>query len=161
MDTIFKHLTRPKSYIFPAPIAPRSNAAPPESESTPRLVTSAQVLALYRQNPWNHYRRQVTPVSFHATCWFAELSTMYRDFETRLRQALWKAAHALYLPIEQRDHDPDPGRRKCCVSSFRGWSTDIAIWNCSWTPSSCISRRRSRCVHGIRVWMIHRRTNPI
>ena len=32
---------------------------------------------------------------------------MYRDFETRHRQALWEATHALYLPIEQRDRDPE------------------------------------------------------
>ena len=30
---------------------------------------------------------------------------MYRDFETRHRQALWEATHALYLPIEQCDRD--------------------------------------------------------
>ena len=32
---------------------------------------------------------------------------MYREFETRYRQALWEATHALYLPVEQRDRCPD------------------------------------------------------
>ena len=49
--TLFKHLKWPKGYIFPAPTAPRSNAAPPEFEWIPRLVTSAQVLALHLQEP--------------------------------------------------------------------------------------------------------------
>ena len=41
VDTLFKHLSRTKGYIFPAPTAPGFNAAPPESEWIPRLVTSA------------------------------------------------------------------------------------------------------------------------
>ena len=100
VDTLFKHLTRPKGYIFLAPNATRSKAAPPESELIPRLVTSAEVLALYRKEPWNQCRSQVTPVSFHATGWFAELSSAYRDFETQHRQPLWEATHAVYLPAE-------------------------------------------------------------
>ena len=88
VDTLFKHLARPAGYIFPAPTAPRSNAAPPKSEWIPRLVTSAQVSALYQQEPRNHYPSQVTPVSFHETGWLAELASAYRDFETRHRQAL-------------------------------------------------------------------------
>ena len=65
------------------------------------------MLVLYRQEPWNLYWSQVTPVSFRATGCFAELSTVYRDFETRHRQALWEATHAIYLPVEQRDRDPE------------------------------------------------------
>ena len=97
----------PKQDILLAPTAPLSNDAPPESEWFPRLVTLAQVLALYRQEPWNLYRSQVTPVSFHATGWLAELASAYRDFETRHRQALWEAAHAVYRPTEQHDCDPE------------------------------------------------------
>ena len=105
VDTLFKQLTRSAGYIFPAPTAPRSKSAPPESEWTTRLVTSAQVLALYQQMPWNQYPSQVTPFSFHETGWFAELASAYRDFETRHRQDLWEATHAIYLPAEQRDRD--------------------------------------------------------
>ena len=107
VDTLFKHLTRPAGYIFPTPTAPRSNAAPPKSEWIPRLITSAQVLALYQQMPWNQYPSQVTPFSFHETGWFAELASAYRDFETRHRQALWEATHTIYFPDEQRDRDPE------------------------------------------------------
>ena len=32
---------------------------------------------------------------------------MYRDFETRHRQALWNATHAIYLPVDKRDRDPE------------------------------------------------------
>ena len=49
VDTLLKHLKRPKGYIFPSPTAPRSNAATPESEWILRLLTSAQMLALYQQ----------------------------------------------------------------------------------------------------------------
>ena len=101
---------------------------------------------------------------------------MYRDVETRHRQALWEVIHALYLLIEQRDRDLELAQlykqlkqrrsrfrtlwKKVLRFILQGGSTDIAIWTCSWTPSSCISRRRSRCVHGTRVWVIHRRTYP-
>ena len=60
--------------------------------------------------PWNQYPSQVTPFSFHETGWFAELASAYRDFETRYRQALWEATHAIYLPAEQRDRDPKLAR---------------------------------------------------
>ena len=59
VETIFKHLTRPKGNIFPAPTSPRFTAATPESEWVPRLANSFRVLALYRQEPWAHYRSQV------------------------------------------------------------------------------------------------------
>ena len=72
-----------------------------------RLVTSAQELALYRQEPWNLYRSQFTPVSFRATGWFDKLLDVYRDFETRHRQAMWEATYAIYLPVEQRDRDQE------------------------------------------------------
>ena len=107
MDTLFKHLTRPKRYLFPTPTAPRFNAAPPKSEGIPRLVTSILVLALYHQEPWKKYRRRVTPVSFCATGWFSNLSTIYPDSENRYRQAMWEATHALYLPLEQRERSPE------------------------------------------------------
>ena len=71
MDILLNHLTRPKGFIFPTPTAPRSNSAPPEYEWIPGLVTSAQVSALYQQEPWSQYPSQVTPVSFHETGWFA------------------------------------------------------------------------------------------
>ena len=32
---------------------------------------------------------------------------MYLNFETRHLHALWEATHAVNLPIEQRDLDPD------------------------------------------------------
>ena len=70
------------------------------------MVTSAQVLALYRKEPWNQYCSKITPVSFHATGWLAELTSAYRDFETLHRQALWETTHAIYLQTEQRDRDP-------------------------------------------------------
>uniref|UniRef100_A0AAV1U8Q9 Uncharacterized protein n=1 Tax=Peronospora matthiolae TaxID=2874970 RepID=A0AAV1U8Q9_9STRA len=107
LDALFEHLTRPAGYIFPAPTAPRSKVAPPESEWILRLVTSAQVLALFHQEPWNQYHSHVIPVLFHATGWFAELASAYRDFKTRHLQALWEATHAIYLPAEQRDRDPE------------------------------------------------------
>ena len=51
VDTLFKHLTRPKGYVYLSSEAFRSKAATPESELITRLVTSAQVLAIYRQKP--------------------------------------------------------------------------------------------------------------
>ena len=44
---------------------------------------------------------------FRATGWFPEMSTVYSDFENRHRQALWEATHAIYLPVEQRERDPE------------------------------------------------------
>ena len=32
---------------------------------------------------------------------------MYLDFETRHQQALWEETHAFYLPIKQRECNPD------------------------------------------------------
>ena len=53
------------------------------------------------------HRIQVPSVSFRATGWLVELSTFHCDFESRHRQTLWEANHALYLSIEQRDRDPE------------------------------------------------------
>lgn len=107
VDFLAKHLNRPAGYVFPTPTAPRHRNAPPESDWIPRLVSPAQVLALYQQEPWNQYRSQVVPVSFRATGWFAELASLYLVFEARHRQALWEASHALFLSLDQRERDPD------------------------------------------------------
>ena len=68
---------------------------------------------------------------------------MYRDVETRHRQALWEVIHALYLLIEQRDRDLELAQlykqlkqrrsrfrtlwKKVLRFILQGGSTDIAI----------------------------------
>ena len=171
VDTLFKHLTRTKRYIFPTPTASRSNAEPPESEWIPRLVTSARVGAIPTRDLAS--LPEPSPTGFFSLDWLVRRVIDYvlqvRDpapagsvvrnpsLVPAVRSTSTRSGDdGFSSSANSGDRDPDPGGIQCCASSFGGRSKDIAIWTCSWTPSSCISRHRSRCVHGIRVWVIHR-----
>uniref|UniRef100_A0AAV1UZS3 Uncharacterized protein n=1 Tax=Peronospora matthiolae TaxID=2874970 RepID=A0AAV1UZS3_9STRA len=65
LDLLFHHYSRPKHYLFPVPDG--SLRPPTEGQWSPRLVTSAQIAALYSQRPWDVLDRPIAPVSFRPT----------------------------------------------------------------------------------------------
>uniref|UniRef100_A0AAV1U5G8 Uncharacterized protein n=1 Tax=Peronospora matthiolae TaxID=2874970 RepID=A0AAV1U5G8_9STRA len=106
IDFLYRHLSRPKGYIFPTVMAPK--CPPPTSEWTPLLACSAQIAALYAQEPWETATRRIAPISFPRTGWFDQLASLYLESEDRNRQALWESTHAIFLSSELRVSDPEP-----------------------------------------------------
>uniref|UniRef100_A0AAV1UDA5 Uncharacterized protein n=1 Tax=Peronospora matthiolae TaxID=2874970 RepID=A0AAV1UDA5_9STRA len=60
LEFFYRHLARPKHYPFPA--SPAVSKAPPMSEWSPHLISSARVAALYRQEPWKSLRVKIAPI---------------------------------------------------------------------------------------------------
>ena len=93
LDLLFHHYSRPKRYLFPVSASPLR--PPAEDQWSSRLVTRAQIAALYSQKPWDILDRPIAPVSFRLTGWFQALVTAYREFEDHHRQAIWESTHVL------------------------------------------------------------------
>jgi hypothetical protein len=110
VDFFAHHLARPKHYPFPAPSG--VSKPPPESEWSARLITSARIAALYRQEPWKALKVKIAPVSFAPVGWFQQLLDLYYTFEDRYIQTLWESTHT--LPISTADRVSDPGLALYC-----------------------------------------------
>ena len=110
VDFFAHHLARPKHYPFPAPFG--VSKPPPESEWSARLITSAQIATLYRQEPWKALKVKIAPVSFAPVGWFRQLLDIYYTFEDRYLQTLWESTHT--LPISTADRVSDPGLALYC-----------------------------------------------
>lgn len=110
VDFFAHHLARPKHYPFPAPSG--VSKPPPESEWSARLITSAQIATLYRQEPWKALKVKIAPVSFAPVGWFQQLLDIYYTFEDRYIQTLWESTHT--LPISTADRVSDPGLALYC-----------------------------------------------
>uniref|UniRef100_A0AAV1URC8 Uncharacterized protein n=1 Tax=Peronospora matthiolae TaxID=2874970 RepID=A0AAV1URC8_9STRA len=105
LDLLFHHYSRPNHYLFPIPHG--SLCPPTEAQRSPRLVTSAQIAALYSQKPWDVLDRPNAPVSFRPTGWFQALMIAYREFEDHHLQALWESTHVLPIIVcPSRAKDP-------------------------------------------------------
>ena len=104
VEFFYRHLSRPRGYIFTPQANPKSLL---DSAWIPRLITPAQVTAIYDQKPWNVTRRPIAPISFPLTGWFNELADIYLEYEDRHRQALWEAIHFLYISRELRKEYPE------------------------------------------------------
>uniref|UniRef100_A0AAV1TS99 Uncharacterized protein n=1 Tax=Peronospora matthiolae TaxID=2874970 RepID=A0AAV1TS99_9STRA len=105
IDFLYRHLSRPKGYIFPTVMAPKW--PPPTSEWKPRLACSDQITALSAQEPWETATRRIASISFPRTGWFDYLASLYLEFEDRNRQALGESTHTIFISIEQRVSIPE------------------------------------------------------
>ena len=105
VDLSFQHFSLPKEYPFPALHARKIPPSP--SEWTSRLVSPAQIAALYAQEHQEKVARRIISVSFPSTGWVDQLATLYLEFEDRKRQSLCESTHAVFITREQRASDPE------------------------------------------------------
>uniref|UniRef100_A0AAV1VCE8 Uncharacterized protein n=1 Tax=Peronospora matthiolae TaxID=2874970 RepID=A0AAV1VCE8_9STRA len=76
-DFLYRHLSCPKGYIFSTIMV--SKCPPPTSKWTPRLACSAQIAAVYAQEPLETATRRIAPISFSRIGWFDQLASLYLE----------------------------------------------------------------------------------